>query len=223
VRIGLKSIHLILFGLLCFCAGVTSAPEFRQTIPLIISSDAEENVSGKKSLFVGDSHTSAYGWGWQDQVCNQTGMKCVNTAAPGKRTSWMAWKLDTYADTTFSYCFIYGGGNDIAAGISNRQILSNFRAMVNHCQRLRIEPVIITGSDPSKVMTNQSQYWKNYSSQKSKLQQMLLDSLPGVTVIDTRGVIEKSDCADFLCHMKSSGQTKVAQMVVTEMHFKRSN
>ena len=149
-------------------------------------------------------------------------MKCVNTASPGKKTSWMAWKLDSHADSTFSYCFIYGGGNDIAAGIPNRKILSNFRAMVNHCQRLRIEPIIITGADPKKVISSQAPFWKKYCDEKAKLQQMLLDSLPGVKIIDTREIIAKQDCADFLCHMKLSGQKKIADKVVAEMNFKKT-
>lgn len=133
----------------------------------------------------------------------------------------MAWKLDSYADSSFSYCFIYGGGNDIAAGIPNSKILNNFRAMINHCQRLRIEPVVITGSDPFKVISIQTPFWKKYCQQKSELQQMLIDSLPGVKVIDSRGVVTKQDCADFLCHMKASGQRKVAELVLSEMNFKK--
>lgn len=221
MKLGLKSIHLIPFGLLCFSAGVSSAPNFQPTLDLSIFANTEEDVSGKRALFVGDSHTSAYEWGWQDQVCNQTGMECVNTAAPGKKTSWMAWKLNSHADSSFSYCFIYGGGNDIAAGISNSKILSNFKAMVNHCQMLRIEPVIVTGVDPIKVISTESSFWKRYCQQKSQLQQMLLDSLPGVVVIDSRDSINKSDCADFLCHLKVSGQRKIADLVISEMWFKK--
>lgn len=50
---------------------------------------------------------------------------------------------------------------------------------------------------------------------------MLLDSLPGVVVIDSRDIIKKSDCADFLCHMKASGQKKVADLVISEMGLKK--
>ena len=50
---------------------------------------------------------------------------------------------------------------------------------------------------------------------------MLLDSLPGVKIIDTREIIAKQDCADFLCHMKLSGQKKIADKVVAEMNLKK--
>ena len=223
MKIERKSIHLIIFGLLSFAAGVSSAPTFQQTIKLTFHAEEPLDVRGKKALFVGDSHTSAYGWGWQDQVCNHTGMVCKNTAAPGKQTNWMAWKLDTYADSSYSYCFIYGGGNDVASGVPNSKILQNFRAMISHCQSLRIEPVVITGSDPEAVMQTSSAFWKGYVLQKSELQQMLLDSLPGIKVIDTRLVIGKTDCADFLCHTKASGQKKIAGKVLKEMNFKKVN
>ena len=64
--------------------------------------------------------------------------------------------------------------------------------------------------------------WKKYCDEKAKLQQMLLDSLPGVKIIDTREIIAKQDCSDFLCHMKLSGQKKIADKVVSEMNFKKT-
>ena len=87
---------------------------------------------------------------------------------------------------------------------------------------LRIEPVIVTGADPTKVIPTESSFWKGYCRQKSQLQQMLLDSLPGVVVIDSRDIVNKSDCADFLCHMKASGQKKVADLVILEMGLKKT-
>ncbi len=78
----------------------------RQKLDSISRSSGPINVKGEKALFIGDSHTSAYGWGWQDMLCQKTGMKLKNTAVVGKQTNWMAGRLRYFADTSYSYCFI---------------------------------------------------------------------------------------------------------------------
>jgi hypothetical protein len=188
-------------------------------LDLIANSQGPENVSGKKALFIGDSHTSAYGWGWQDMICKRTGMQLKNTASVGKQTSWMADRLKNYADTTYEYCFIYGGGNDIAAGVGPRKVYSNISVMVSYCQELKITPVVITGADPSIVIDPVSPQWKLYIKNKSILQSFLVDSIQGAYVIDIRDIIEKQDCADFLCHMKKSGHRKISNLVIKSMNF----
>ena len=49
-----------------------------KVIPVTLTS-----VRGKKALFIGDSHT-AVDYGWQHQVCKQTGMTYLNTAVGGQ-------------------------------------------------------------------------------------------------------------------------------------------
>jgi lysophospholipase L1-like esterase len=146
-------------------------------------------------------------------------MKLKNTAVVGKQTNWMSGRLKYYADTTYSYCFIYGGGNDIAAGVGPRKVYSNISAMVSYCEQLNITPVVITGSDPEVVISPVSNHWKNYIRNKSKLQSLLVDSLQGAYVIDVRDIIEKKDCADFLCHMKKSGHRKISDRILKRMNF----
>lgn len=188
-------------------------------LDLIAKTQDPENVRGKKVLFIGDSHTSAYGWGWQDMICQRTGMHLKNTASVGKQTNWMAEKLKKHADTSYDYCFIYGGGNDIAAGVGSRKVFSNISTMVSYCQELNITPVVITGANPSVVIDPVSNQWKLYIKNKSILQNFLLDSLQGAYVIDIRDIIEKKDCADFLCHMKKSGHSKISNRVIKTMNF----
>lgn len=192
-------------------------------LDLIANTQDPENVKGKKALFIGDSHTSAYGWGWQDMICQRTGMHLKNTASIGKQTSWMARKLKNYADTSYDYCFIYGGGNDIAAGVGPRKVFTNISTMVSYCQELNITPVVITGADPSVVIDPVSNQWKLYIKNKTILQSFFVDSLQGAYVIDIRDLIEKKDCADFLCHMKKSGHSKISNLVIKSMNFQEIN
>ena len=219
--------YIVLFSVISYTFGVMSSPvlyeaglkDLRLALDSISKPTGPVNVSGKKALFIGDSHTSAYGWGWQDMLCQRTGMKLKNTAVVGKQTTWMSGRLKYYADTTYSYCFIYGGGNDIAAGVGPRKVYSNISAMVSYCEELNITPVVITGSDPEVVISPVSNHWKNYIRNKSKLQSLLVDSLQGAYVIDVRDLIEKKDCADFLCHMKKSGHRKISGRILKRMNF----
>ena len=173
--------------------GRVESENTRQKLDFVSRLSGSIRVKGKKALFIGDSHTSAYGWGWQDMLCEETGMKIKNTAVSGKQTNWMISRLKYYADTTYSYCFIYGGVNDIAAGVGPAKVYSNIFTMVSYCQDLKITPVVITGSDPGVVMSPVSSHWKNYIRNESKLQSLLVDSLKGVYVIDVRNIIEKKD------------------------------
>jgi hypothetical protein len=91
--------------------------------------------------------------------------------------------------------------------------------MVSYCEELNITPVVITGSDPEVVISPVSNHWKNYIRNKSKLQSLLVDSLQGAYVIDVRDLIEKKDCADFLCHMKKSGHHKISDRILKRMNF----
>jgi hypothetical protein len=219
--------YVVLFSAISYIFGSVSSPTIgrvesentRQKLDFVSRLSGSIRVKGKKALFIGDSHTSAYGWGWQDMLCEATGMKLKNTAVSGKQTNWMASRLKYYADTTYSYCFIYGGGNDIAAGVEPAKVYSNISAMVSYCQELNITPVVITGSDPRVVMSPVSSHWKNYIRNESKLQSLLVDSLQGVYVIDVRDIIEKKDCADFICHMKKSGHRKISDCIIKGMNF----
>ena len=65
------------------------------------------------TLFIGDSHTAA-DYGWQHQVCKQTGMTYLNTAVGGQQTTWMVGVAKAKITEYFDYCFIYGGANDMA-------------------------------------------------------------------------------------------------------------
>jgi len=189
------------------------------TVTPKIGLDTIIDVKGKKSLFIGDSQTSGYGWGWQDILCKKTGMTLLNTAVSGKRTDWMIKQLNIHKNKGFDYCFIYGGANDCAASISPETTFKNIQKMVDTCISHDMIPVVITGTDPNITFTGKSPEWKDYVRKKTKFQNYLVNTLQRATVVDTR-FIPRSDCADFVCHMKISGHRKTANAVIKEMKFK---
>jgi lysophospholipase L1-like esterase len=177
--------------------------------------DTLTNVDGKTALFIGDSHTANNKNGWQVLVCKKTGLKMNNTSISGKTTYWML-DVAVYAiNKNIDYCFIYGGANDMySSSISPEEAIANIQSIVKLCRAHNIRPVVLTGFDPNLTRTTN----KNYIPKYVKFQKLLLTSLKGATVIDTR-VISKKDCWDGLCHMSPSGHAKIADKVISDMKF----
>lgn len=178
--------------------------------------DTVVNVSGKTVLFIGDSHTSNHNNGWQVLVCKQTGMKMKNVSVSGKTTYWMLNMAVYTMKEGISYCFIYGGANDMyTSSITPEEAVENIKGIIKVCKGRGVTPVVITGFDPKVTSTPN----KNYISKYIKFQTLLLTTIKDAQVIDTR-VITKSDCWDNLCHMAPSGHKKIAEKVIFVMKFK---
>jgi hypothetical protein len=177
------------------------------------------DVKGKKSLFIGDSHTANRAYGWQEVLCKETGMTGKNTAVGGKNTYWMLNEIVYAANKSFDYCFIYGGANDMYSSTSIEDALQNIKGMIRVCKGNGIKPVVLTGFDPETCV----QKGKNqiYVSRYTKFQKMLLDSIKDATVIRSHFVSRSDgDCGDRICHMTAKGHRKMADGVIREMKFK---
>ena len=180
------------------------------------------SVKGKKALFIGDSHTAA-DFGWQYQLCKKTGMSFLNTAVGGKQTAWMLETARLNMSSNYDYCFIYGGANDMAGHRPAIKSVKNIQRIVDLCKVHGVKAVVLTGFDPITCVdiAGRDQY-RGYPERYAKFQNMLLDSIRGATVIKTH-CISKTDCGDFLCHMKTSGHKKMAEAVIQGMKFQKYN
>lgn len=177
------------------------------------------SVKNKRALFIGDSHTSNHNWGWQVLLCKETGFKFINTAQIGKQTSWMLNVAQENITPNFDYCFIYGGANDIHGNKNPYQVVGNIQKIVDICISKGVKPIVLTGYDAEKCIRpikGQEFYPKAYT----KYQHILMDSIRGAQVIDTR-VVVRTDCGDWTCHMNYSGHRKVADAVIKQMKLKK--
>ena len=184
-----------------------------QPIDTIIS------VKGKRALFIGDSHTAA-DYGWQYQVCKQTGMQMVNTAVGGKQTYWMLQTASQFINESFDYCFIFGGANDMASTRPAMKSVKNIQKIVDMCNSKGVKAVVLTGFDPiTCVNVTGRDAYKGYPQRYAKFQQLLVDSIQGAQILKTH-CISRTDCGDFLCHMTASGHRKMAAAVIKGCKFK---
>jgi len=184
-----------------------------------IKRDTIQDISGKRALFIGDSHTTAE-FGWQHQLCKKTQMQYLNTAVGSKQTAWMLEVAKLHLNSGYDYCFIYGGANDMAGNKSPIKAVRNIQKIVNMCLEKQVEPIVLTGFDPlTCVMVGSRELYKMYPSRYAKFQQLLVDSIVGAKVIKTH-CISRTDCGDFLCHMTASGHKKMADFIILACRFK---
>jgi lysophospholipase L1-like esterase len=187
----------------------------------IVIFPTKHDVSGGKALFIGDSHT-AYTNGWQYQVCSKTNMICINTAVGGKRTDWMLQQLLKNIDSSYNYCFIWGGANDAASPYSIDSTISNIQKMVNICNFYGVLPIVLTGFNPELCIDVKGKpLYSNYINKYNQLQASIINKIHYCVIIKNHFIERKDgDCDDFICHMSASGHRKMAEGIIRELNFK---
>lgn len=196
--------------------GMFVSTETDNKFNLSTTQDTIVDVNGKNALFIGDSHTANFVNGWQTIVCKKTKMKMNNISVSGKTTYWMLYHSLYNINQNVDYCFIYGGANDMySSAITPEKAIENIQEIIKICNNRGVHAVVLTGFDPNITNTPNPNYVRKYV----KLQNLILTSIQGATVIDTR-VVSKTDCWDGLCHMSPSGHRKVAERVIETMNFK---
>jgi hypothetical protein len=191
----------------------------RDTIKASVQQDTINDISGKRALFIGDSHTAAE-FGWQHQLCKKTQMMYLNTAVGGKQTTWMIEVAKLHVNSGYDYCFIYGGANDMAGNRAPIKAVRNIQKIVNMCLEKQVTPIVLTGFDPlTCINVGSRESYKGYPQRYAKFQQLLVDSIKGATVLKTH-CISRTDCGDFLCHMTASGHKKMTSFITSACRFK---
>ena len=198
---------------------ISSASKDSTLVIDTVKRDTINDISGKRALFIGDSHTSAE-FGWQHQLSKKTQMQYLNTAVGGKQTTWMVEVAKLHVNSGYDYCFIYGGANDMAGNRAPIKAVHNIQKIVNMCLEKQVTPIVLTGFDPlTCVVVGNREAYKMYPSRYAKFQQLLVDSIKGAKVLKTH-CISRTDCGDFLCHMTGSGHKKMCNFIISACRFK---
>lgn len=187
-----------------------------QSISVSYEFELTDNLKGKSVLFIGDSQTSAYGWGWQDILSKKVGFKMKNTAVPGKTTRWMTNVLEQeLKQKKYDFIFIFGGVNDIWGGDLPVPTFNRVQKMVNMANDNGALVVVLTGSDKRSAVSPQKWWRDDYISIYEGYQYLLLNHLEDALVIDTRevGMDRKKDCGDLYCHYTLHAHRKLANIV----------
>ena len=128
---------------------------------LVKPADTLIDVKDSLFLFIGDSHT-ANPYGWQYKLSILTGFKYKNTAIKGRTTAWMTEVAKTSINEKYTYCFIWGGGNDMIRKEPVESSVKNIQFIVDLCNQKGVIPVVLTGI-PSLCpdVNGKSEAWKN--------------------------------------------------------------
>lgn len=208
---------IIILAILTFPFFIKGNQSTQQEIKLV-STDTINNVNNKWALFIGDSHTSNHEFGWHVLLCDRTGIRMNNISEKGKTTGWMLEQAKFYVHEGFDYCFIYGGANDMYGKVTPRKAMKNVQSIVNICIVRKVKAVVITGFNPLVCVRTPNN--PGYPHRYAEFQQMLLDSIKGAKVIDTRGAVIRKDCWDDICHMNAAGHKKMAETIINKMKLK---
>lgn len=174
----------------------------------------------EKYLFIGDSLT-CYAGGWQDQVAKSNGATYTNISKGGKRTSWMLATLVMHFGSKRDYnkVFIYGGCNDAFSYVSLEGAVTNVQNMVDLCIERKMQPIVILGYDPYKVMVN-TPYKKEiadfHKARYVKLQSMMKQHLVNCKIIEVCPTVTDANAHDDI-HLGASGHKLFAEWVLKEL------
>lgn len=179
---------------------------------------------GKKIVFIGDSMTAGYGWGWQSVMAKIYGFIEVNLSVSSKRTDWMLTTLERYLTTdSCDAVFIYGGANDAYSAVSNTAAVRNVQKMVDLCVSKGIPAYVVLGYDPMIVSYGRisptkyvpTQTGMNALTTKYAQLQQMMKSVKNAKIIPVWKNCSKIDSSDGL-HLTTAAQKRFAEYVGKE-------
>jgi hypothetical protein len=178
------------------------------------------NPLGKKAVFVGDSHTAGYGWGWQDSLAKKYGFTIQqNLSKGGLRTDQLLPILEKYlkeAKSTPDILFIYAGANDNFSLVQNQKATENIQKMVGAGRDAGIDNIyVISGYRSSKVIYDLKRYG-DYIQKSDAFKEGLSKNIKKAVVVPIWEEADFKMSTDSL-HLIQSAQTKFADYIGTQI------
>jgi len=171
------------------------------------------NPKGKTAIFIGDSHTAGFGWGWQDALAKKYGFTFTNLSQGGKRTDWMLDTLKNYPKNA-DILFIYGGANDAFSQVSNQTALNNIQAMVDLGKAKDV--YVVSGYNSEKVSKPKMDFSKYPSIEKYDKLKKSFRNINRARIIPIWEGAESKDTDDGM-HLNKDAQNRFAQYVGKEI------
>lgn len=174
------------------------------------------NPLGSSAIFIGDSHTAGFGWGWQDSLAKKYGFKIQsNLSKGGLRTDQLLPILEKYLATNPpkpDMLFIYAGANDNFSLVQNQKATENIQKMVDLGRKVGIKNIfVISGYRSSKVIWNLSRYG-DYIEKSDSFKEGLPKNIKNATVVPIWEDADFKMSTDSL-HLIQSAQTKFADYI----------
>jgi len=173
------------------------------------------NPLGTKAVFVGDSHTAGFGWGWQDSLAKKYGFSIQqNLSKSGYRTDQLLPILQDYLKTanTPDTLFIYAGANDNFSLTQNEIATKNIQKMVDAGRNAGIKNIyVISGYRSSKVIYDLKRYG-DYIQKSDLFKEGLSKNIKNATVVPIWEDADYKMSTDSL-HLVQSAQTKFADYI----------
>lgn len=177
------------------------------------------NPLGKKAVFIGDSHTAGFGWGWQDSLAKKYGFTIQkNLSKGGYRTDQLLPILEEYFKTApkADMLFIYAGANDNFSLVQNEKATQNIQKMVDSGRNAGIKNVyVISGYRSSKVIYDLKRYG-DYIQKSDLFKEGLIKKIKNAVVVPIWEEADYKMSTDSL-HLIQSAQTKFADYIGSQL------
>jgi lysophospholipase L1-like esterase len=126
-------------------------------------------------------------------------------------------------DSSFTYCFIYGGCNDAYSYVNLQGAVNNIQMMVDSCNRRGIKPIVIVGYDPAKVSIKtvyDATTTKRCRERYIEFQKLMIHPETGLKnckIIPKDTTVTFQDAGDGI-HLGGNGQKKFANWVINHLN-----
>lgn len=176
------------------------------------------NPKGKSAIFIGDSLTAAFGYGWQDTLSSKYGIDLKwNLSQGGKTSKWGLAKMKEVFTSNpkkmADMIFIYLGANDYYSPYSISETYKNIQNIVDLARKNGIEFVyVVSGYSSDKVTKNNPKVTANQKQFIEKADQAkygMKSAIKNAFVIPVYEDADVNSTPDGF-HLTKSEQTKFA-------------
>jgi lysophospholipase L1-like esterase len=178
---------------------------------IFLASSRKINAKGMNVLFVGDSHTAGFGWGWQNKLALKYGFNPINISIGGASlpTMFNAMKKYYAGVKSVPLVFIYGGANDIYNGKTISETIQDLQEMVDFARSKGSDVIVICGFRSAVISANKN---KTFVQNYDKFKEYLPSKISNAKVIPIWEDGVSTDSPDGF-HLNADAQSRFADYI----------
>jgi len=168
-------------------------------------------IAGKNVLFIGDSHTAGYNWGWQDVLARNYKFNAINISKGGITIPQMTKRAFDYLKNNNipDVAFVYGGANDIYNGSTPDEATSHLQKLVDFLNSKGIKVIVVAGFRSNVISASKrKEFVINYDKFKIQLPYKIQNAF----VVSIWNGGKQTDSPDGY-HLNATAQSRFADYV----------
>lgn len=175
-------------------------------------------IAGKNVLFIGDSHTAGYSWGWQDVLARNYKFNAINISKSGLSIPQMTKRAVDYLKSAKApdVAFVYGGANDIYNGSTVDEAIANLQNLVDYLNAKGIKVIVVAGFRSNVISASKD---KKFVSEYDRFKLQLPYRIENAIVVSIWSGGKQTDSPDGF-HLNATAQSRFAEYVGSKVFEK---